>query len=101
MYTLSRYVPSGEVDLALPGCSTYGIHTDWPAPPRFLEVLLPPSSAVEEAASLAAVQLWPELAFQLHQAPDLGPVGADIGLDVGGRLLNGSQVDAEQVCASL
>jgi hypothetical protein len=51
--------------------------------------------AVEEAASSAAVQFWPELTFQLHQAPDLGPVSADVGLDVGGRLLDGSQVDAE------
>jgi hypothetical protein len=64
-------------------------------------VLLPRSSAVEEAASPAAVQLWPELALQLHQAPDPGAVGADVGLDVGGRLVEGSQVNAEQLRAPL
>jgi hypothetical protein len=58
-------------------------------------------SAVEVAASPPAVHLWPELALQLHQAPDLGPVGADVGLDVGGRLLDGSQVDAKELRAPL
>jgi hypothetical protein len=39
------------------------------------------------------------LAFQLHQAPDPGAVGAEVGLDVGGRLMEGGQVDAEQLGA--
>jgi hypothetical protein len=54
------------------------------------------SSTVEVAAPAAAVRLGPELALQLHQAPDPGAVGADVGLDVGGRLPDGGQVDAEQ-----
>jgi hypothetical protein len=41
-----------------------------------------------------AVRLGPELAFQLHKAPDPGAVGAEVGLDVGGRLTDGGQVDA-------
>src|SRR5215207_9572535 len=56
-------------------------------------------SAVEVAASPPTVRLWPELAFQLHQAPNLGAVGAQVGLDVGGRLTNRCQVDAEQLGA--
>jgi len=59
------------------------------------------SSTVEVAASPPAVRLGPELAFQLHQAPDPGAVGAEVRLDVGGRLLDGGQVDAEQLRAPL
>jgi hypothetical protein len=63
---------------------------------------LPPrSSAVEEAASPAAVRLWSELVLQLHQAPDPCAVGTEVGLDVGGRHLNGGQVDAKQLRAPL
>ena len=43
------------------------------------------SSTVKVAAPAAAIHLGPELAFQLHEAPDAGAVGADIRLDVGGR----------------
>jgi hypothetical protein len=64
-------------------------------------LLLPRSSTVEVAASPPAVRLGPELALQLHQAPDPGVVGTDVGLDVGGRLTDGGQVDAEQLGASL
>jgi hypothetical protein len=66
-----------------------------------LYVLLPHSSAVEVAAAPPAVCLGSELAFQLHQAPDPGAVGAEVGLDVGGRLVDGGQVDAEQLRAPL
>jgi hypothetical protein len=38
---------------------------------------------------------------QLYQAPDPGAVGAEVGLDVGGRLAGGGQVDAEQLGAPL
>jgi hypothetical protein len=55
----------------------------------------PDSSTVEVAAAPPAVHLGPELAFQLHQAPDPGAVGAEVGLDGGGRLTDGGQVDAE------
>jgi hypothetical protein len=41
------------------------------------------------------------LAFQLHQAPDPGAVGAEVRLDVGGRLTNSGQVEAEQLRAPL
>jgi hypothetical protein len=61
----------------------------------------PGSSTVNVTASPPAVRIGPELAFQLHQAPDLGAVGADVGLDVGGRLADGYQVDAEQLGALL
>jgi hypothetical protein len=40
-------------------------------------------------------------AFQLHQAPDPGAVGADVRLDLGGQLADGGQVDAEQLRAPL
>jgi hypothetical protein len=82
------------------------------APPRFLQapvilvgpmlklkVLLPRSSTVEVAASPPAVRLGTELAFQLHQAPDPGAVGAEVPLDLGGQLADGGQVDAEQLRA--
>jgi hypothetical protein len=59
------------------------------------------SSKVEVAASPPTVGLGPELAFQLHEAPDPGAVGAEVGLDVGGCLTDGGQVDAEQLGASL
>jgi hypothetical protein len=58
-------------------------------------------SAVEVAAQAPAVGLGSELAFQLHEAPDPGAVGADVGLDLGGQLADGGQVDAEQYRASL
>ena len=45
-------------------------------------VLLPCSSTVEVAASPPAVRLGPELAFQLHKAPDPRAVGAEVGLDL-------------------
>jgi hypothetical protein len=66
-----------------------------------VNVLLPCSSAVEEAASPPAVHLRSELPLQLHEAPDPGAVSTDVGLDVGRRLLDGGQVDAEQLRAPL
>ena len=54
-------------------------------------------SAVEVAASPPAIRLGPKLALKLHQAPDHGAVRANVGLDLGGRLANGGQVDAEQL----
>jgi hypothetical protein len=53
------------------------------------------SSAVEVAASAPAVRLGSELPLQLHEAPDFRAVHADVGLDVGGQLLDGGQVDAK------
>ena len=41
------------------------------------------------ATSDPAVGLGAELTLELHEAPDLGPVGPDIGLDVSGRLTDG------------
>jgi hypothetical protein len=67
----------------------------------WLDVLLPRSSAVEVAAAPPGVRLRPELALQLHEAPDPGAVGAEVGLDVGGRRTDGGQVDAEQLRAAL
>src|SRR5215218_4000441 len=58
-----------------------------------------PSATVEVPASPPAVCLGPELAFQLHQAPDPGAVGAEVGLDIDGRLPESGQVDAEQLRA--
>jgi hypothetical protein len=59
----------------------------------------PDPSAVEVAAPTPAVGLGPELPLKLHQAPDPGAVGADVRLDVDGRLTDGDQVDAEQLRA--
>jgi hypothetical protein len=67
----------------------------------WLHVLRPRPSAVEIAASPPGVHLRPELPLQLHQAPDPGAVSTDIGLDVGRRLLDGGQVDVEQLRAPL
>ena len=64
-------------------------------------MLLPRSSTIEVAASPPAVRLRPELAFQLHQAPDPGAVSADIRLYFGGQLADGGEVDAEQFRAAL
>jgi hypothetical protein len=63
-------------------------------------VLLRPST-VEVAASPPAVRLGSELAFQLHQAPDPGAVGAEVGLDADGQVVDGGEVDAEQLRAPL
>jgi hypothetical protein len=77
--------------------ASYGVLGWWCGPLRFLELpiilvgpmlgcmcLLVRSSTVEVAASPPAVRLGPELAFQLHQAPDPGAVNADIRLYFGG-----------------
>jgi hypothetical protein len=56
---------------------------------------------VKVAAPPSVVRLGPEPALKLHEAPDLAAVRADVGLDVGGRLLDGGQVDAEQFRAPL
>jgi hypothetical protein len=58
-------------------------------------------SAVDVAAPAPAVGLRPELPLQLHQAPDPGAVGADVGLDVASQPADGGQVDAEQLRALL
>jgi hypothetical protein len=91
--------------------ATYGVLAWWGGPRRFLEVpviLVGPmlgggatgrSSTVEVAASPPTVRLGSEQAFQLHQAPDPGAVGTEVGLDVRGRLADGGQVDTEQLRA--
>jgi hypothetical protein len=43
----------------------------------------------------------PELPLKLHQAPDPDAVRPDGGLDLYGRLVDGGQVDAEQLRAPL
>ena len=58
-------------------------------------------SAVEVAAPAPAICLGSELPLKLHEAPDHGAVGADVGLDLGGQLADGGQVDAEQFRAPL
>jgi hypothetical protein len=57
--------------------------------------------AVDVTAPAPAIGLGPELPFQLHEAPDPGAVGAGVGLDIGGQLADGGQVDAEQLRAPL
>ena len=57
------------------------------------------SSTVEVAASPPTVRLGSEQAFQLHQAPDPGAVGTEVGRNVRGHLANGGHVDTEQLCA--
>src|SRR5829696_4893606 len=85
----------------------------WRGPSWFLEVPVILSGrclAVWATAALvggpgsrlaASRILWPELPLQLHKAPDPGAVGTEVGLDVGGRRLNGGHVDAEQLRAPL
>jgi len=58
-------------------------------------------STVEVAAPPSAVCLGSELSLKLHEAPDPGAVGAEVGFDVGGHLANRCQVDAEQLRAPL
>jgi hypothetical protein len=58
-------------------------------------------TAVDVAATAPAVRLRPELPLKLHQAPDPGAIGADVWLELGGQLADGSQVNAEQLCAPL
>jgi hypothetical protein len=48
------------------------------------------------ATSDPAVGLGAELALELREAPDLHAVDPDIGLDGGGCLPDGGQVDAEE-----
>src|SRR5215207_1137968 len=81
---------------AVPGAAGHPGRAD-----AWLYLLLPRSSTVEVAAAPPAVRLRRELAFQLHQAPDPGAVGTEVGLDVGGRLIDGGQVDAKQLRAPL
>src|SRR6266545_8333113 len=58
-------------------------------------------SAVYIAAPPSAKRLGPELPLKQHEAPHLDAVGTDVGLDVGGHLADGGQVDAEQLRAPL
>jgi hypothetical protein len=111
-WTLSRTYPRAA--WARSCSASYRVLGCWHGPRRFLDelvilvgsilgpyVLLPRSSAVEVAAAPPPVRLGPELALQLHQAPDPGAIGTDVWLDVGGQLADGGQVDAEQLRAPL
>jgi hypothetical protein len=53
------------------------------------------------AAPDPTVGVGPQVPLELHQAPDLGAVNSNVGLDVGGRLADGVEVDAEQLGALL
>ena len=59
------------------------------------------SAAGDVAAPDPPIGLGTKSALELHEAPDLGPVDPDIGLDVGGRLPDGGQVDVEELGAAL
>jgi hypothetical protein len=54
---------------------------------------------VDIAASPSAERLGAQLPLKLHEAPGLGVVRADVGLDVGSHVANAGQVDAEQLRA--
>ena len=41
------------------------------------------------------------MALELHEAPDLGAVDPEVGLDMGRGLLDGGEVDAEEFGAPL
>src|SRR6266511_2632126 len=59
-----------------------------------------PASASRPAGTPPGdVAAGPALPLELHQAPDLDAVRADVGLDVGGHATNGGQVDAEDLRA--
>ena len=116
---LSAYDPCHTPEqVTMPGSApivrepaTYGLHGRWPGPRRFLGCqsscsgrclaggATRRSSTVEVAASPPTVRLGSEQAFQLHQAPDLGAVGTEVGLNVRGHIANGGQVDTEQLRA--
>jgi hypothetical protein len=49
------------------------------------------------ARTAGAERLEAKLALELHETPDLGAICADVGLDVGGGLANGGQLDAERL----
>ena len=68
---------------------------------QLLCVCHPGSSPIQVAAAPPAVGLRPHPPLQLHQAPDLGAVRTEVGLDVGGQLADDGQVDAQQLCAPL
>ena len=59
------------------------------------------AAAGDIAAADPAVGVRPQLPLELHQAPDLGAVDPEIGLDVGGRPPDDLEVDAEQLGAPL
>jgi hypothetical protein len=58
-------------------------------------------STVDVAAPASAVRLGPQLPLELHQAPNLGAIYADVRLNRGGHLADGGQIGAEQLRASL
>jgi hypothetical protein len=60
-----------------------------------------PSTTPDVTAPAPAVCLRAEAPLQLREAPDLGAVGPDVGLDVGCCPLDDGQVDAEQFRAPL
>jgi hypothetical protein len=39
--------------------------------------------------------------LELHEAPDLGPVHPNVGFDVGGDLVDGGEIHAEELGAAL
>ena len=53
------------------------------------------------AASDPDISVGAEMALELHEAPHLGAVDPQVGLDMGGRLLDGVQADAKQLGALL
>jgi hypothetical protein len=53
------------------------------------------------AAPNPTVGLGLEMALELHEAPDLGPVYPYVWLDMRGRLRDGGQIDAEKFGAAL
>jgi hypothetical protein len=56
---------------------------------RWVRISPAHAQTVDVAASPPAARLGSELAFPLHEVPDPGAVGADLGLDAGssGRLV--------------
>jgi hypothetical protein len=58
-------------------------------------------SAVDVAASASAVHLRPDLSFKLHEAPDIAAVSRNVRLDASRQLLDGGQVEAQQLRALL
>jgi hypothetical protein len=59
------------------------------------------AAASDVATADPPVGVGPQLALQLHQAPDTGAVDPQVGLDMDGRSLDGLEVDAEELGAAL
>jgi hypothetical protein len=86
------------------------MHQDFCAPQESLRSPFPSlglcivnrtASTVDVAAPPPPERIGAQLPLKLHEAPDLGAIRSDVGLDAGGHLADRGQVDAQQLRALL